>query len=163
MNPKNIKELFERIKRHYPMFTYDDEKLKEWHRFLKEYDANDILNSFDRYLLEQHEQQPLMTQLTRGLSKIETEEEKLVYLQCDLCKEKILVGNDFNVFEKHHRRCSKIDFIDRQAKELKGEGIDKQHFYEMSDDELDSKYRKWMDNWSKTHSNIALGTILKTL
>jgi hypothetical protein len=73
----------------------------------------------------------MITSLTRGISKIEAEEEQLVYLQCDLCKEKILVGNDFDVFEKHHRRCSKIDFIDRQAKELKGEGIDKQHFREI--------------------------------
>lgn len=163
MKLEEIKQLLKRIKSHYQTFTTDENKMKEWHKFLKEYDSKDINESFDRYILEQHEQPPMITSLTRGISKIEAEEEQLVYLQCDLCGEKILVGNDFDVFEKHHRRCSKIDFIDRQAKELKGEGIDKQHFREMSDEELDSKYRKWMDNWQQSHKGIALGTILKQL
>ena len=148
MTKKELIDLTKAIRNIYPDFKgYDD---------LINYKYEEVKKNF---LLHKGNETPSYDELVEGLRY---ENEKDVLMTCELCGRKIHYTTWEN-FEKHHRRCSKIDFIDRQAKELKGEGIDKQHFYEMSDDELDSKYRKWMDNWSKTHSNIALGTILKTL
>lgn len=156
MNAKEIKELFEKIKRHYNVFTYDDGKIQEWHRFLKDYRKEDILENFDRYLLEQHEQPPMVVSLNRGLHK-EEQEEQLHYIQCDLCGEKILVGNsNWEDFEKHHRKCEKIDFIDRQCKAIHGKGITKETYRAMSDEELEKNYRQYMNNWVKTHQDIAM-------
>ena len=42
MNTREIRELFEKIKMYYNVFTFNDEKIKEWYRILKDYDANDV-------------------------------------------------------------------------------------------------------------------------
>jgi hypothetical protein len=143
------------------MFSYDDAKILEWHKFLKEYSAKEVGNNFDKYILEYHDRPPLFYELTRNLEKITPTEEKEVYIGCELCGKRILVGNDWREFEEHHRRCAKIDFIDRQSKEIRGEGIDKQHFREMSDEELDKKYYKIMNNWEETHPNLNVKNIFK--
>ena len=48
-----IKELFDRIKLHYNVFTFDSNKLSEWHRFLKEYSKDDVNKRLDEYLKEE--------------------------------------------------------------------------------------------------------------
>lgn len=156
MKENEIIKLFDKIKMHYNTFVYDTDKVKEWHRFLKEYDCKDVLDSFDKYVLEYHDRPPLVFELTRGLDRIEREPEKYVYIQCDLCKEKILVGDDSTPFDKHYRKCQKIDFIDRQAKEIRGYGITKSIYYNKSDEELDKDYRKVMDNWVEEHPDLAI-------
>lgn len=156
MKQNDIITLFERIKSHYNVFVYNDEKVKEWHRFLKDFNNSEVLDNLDKFILEYHDRPPLIYELTRGLEKIEKEPEKYVYIQCEYCKERILVGDDDTPFEKHHRRCSKIDFMDRQSKEIRGYGVDKAHLRELSDEELDTKYNKIMNNWVEEHQDIAL-------
>ena len=158
MTIKDIRNLFDRIKRHYNMFGYDDLKIQEWYKFLKDYDPKDIDKNFDKYLLDIHDNPPMVVSLTRGLKKRdEIEEEKLYYIVCPYCKARVLVGNsNWDDYEIHHRKCSKIDFIDRQSKEIRGEGIDKEHYRAMSDDELNERYHKIMENWIDTHPDIAV-------
>lgn len=155
MNIRDIKELFERIKRHYNVFTYDDGKIQEWYRFLKEYTPESIYDSFDKYLLQEHDQPPLITTIIKNAQKTSEPPKEPKYIQCDLCGKLILVGDDWNVFEKHHRRCEKIDFIDRQSKVVHNRGITKEIYYSMSDEELEKNYRPYMNNWVKTHQDIA--------
>ena len=159
MKLEDIKELFKRIKSHYQMFTTDEAKLKEWHRFLKDYSKEDVFDNFDKYLMQQHEQPPMVITLNRGLKKTIEEPEQLVYVQCDLCKQKILVGDDWDAFDKHYRKCKKIDFIDRQSKQIRGEGINKEKYYSMTDEELEQNYRPIMDYFLKNNN----GTILKRI
>lgn len=156
MNMAQITQLFERIKAQYNMFTYDSSKVKEWARFLKDYDSEDVNRNFDKFLLEYHDRPPLMFELTRGIEKTEKEPEKFVYMQCEYCGEKILVGDDDTPFEIHHRKCSKIDFMNRQSIEIRGVGVDKEHLRSLDNEELDRKYRKIMDNWVETHSDLAI-------
>ena len=164
MTVKDIKILFDRIKKHYNMFGYDDAKIAEWYKFLKDYDPKDIDNAFDKYLLDIHDNPPMVTSLTRGLEKMtDRVPEKPVYIACDLCGEKILIGNDWNPFEVHRRKCSKIDFIDREAKRIRGEGIDKEHYKEMTDEELNTRYRKVMDNWKEENPNICMNNLFQPL
>lgn len=155
MKTKEIITLFERIKKHYNNFGYDDAKVAEWYRFLKDYTSESILDSFDNYLLQGHEQPPLVTTITRYATKTDEPVEEPKYTQCDICGELILVGDDWDEFEKHHRKCSKIDFINRQSKEIHGKEITKSIYYNMSDDELEKNYRQYMNNWVKTHQDIA--------
>lgn len=164
MKAKDIKDLFERIKRQYNTFGYDDLKVQEWYKFLKDYSTEDVNDNFDKYILEYHDRPPLMNELFKNLHKTTEEaEEKLLWVKCDLCGESILVGNDWGEFNKHYRRCQKIDFIDRQAKEKRGEGIDKEHFRSLNDNELDEKYRKWMDGWEQKNKDLDLSKLFQRL
>ena len=159
MNVKDIKNLFERIKRHYNVFTYDDAKVTEWYRFLKDYTPESIYDSFDKYLLQEHDQPPLITTLIRNAQKTSEPPAEPVYIQCDLCGELILVGDDWEVFEKHHRKCSKIDFINTMSLKTRKEPINKQKYYDMTEEELERAYRQVMDYYLQTPK----GNIVKKL
>lgn len=159
MNVKDIKNLFERIKRHYNVFTYDDTKVTEWYRFLKDYTPESIYDSFDKYLLQEHDQPPLITAIIRNAQKTSEPQKEPVYIQCDLCGKLILVGEDWEVFERHHRKCSKIDFINTMSLRTRKEPINKQKYYDMTDEELEKAYRPVMDYYLQTPK----GNIVKKL
>ena len=147
----------DKIKSIYNTFTNSEEKINEWYRFLKDYNASDVFKNYEEYVVN-NEQPPIIHSLIRGLSKVKKEgaPAKYVKMQCDICRELILVGpDDWEVFETHHRKCSKIDFIDRQSQKLRGEPIDKEKYYALSDEELDSIYRKVMDMYLKTRDNAS--------
>lgn len=144
MKTTEIGNLFERIKKHYNTFGYDEEKIKEWHKFLKDFTNDSVLDNFDKFVLEYHDRPPFVYELTRGA--IKNEETNEMRLQCEFCKEYIEYSN----YETHWRRCDKIDFINRRAKELKGEGIDYNLYRTMSDTELNERYRKIMEHLVKT-------------
>ena len=146
MNTKEVKELFERIKSFYNMFVYDDKKILEWHKFLKDYDCGEVNNAFDNYVNNSYDNPPLVYHLARGLNKIETPEENSWITCCDICGERITIyNNDMTDYEKHFRKCSKIDFIDRMSMKFKKRNVAKCKYYEMSDSDLDIAYHKIMN------------------
>ena len=154
MKVSEIVNLFERIKKHYNNFGYDDQKVQEWNKFLKNYTNESVSDNFEKYILDGLDRPPLVAELIRNADKVNEEVKPPVYIQCDLCKKKLLIGeDDWEIFEKHHRKCSKIDFIDRQTQKTLGEVIDKEEYYAMSDEELDSIYRKVMDAYTKMHTS----------
>lgn len=157
MNKKEVLDLMNRIKRIYNTFTIDEEKMNEWYLFLKDYSASEVLKNYEEHVTS-NEQPPIIHSLIKGLSKVKKQgaPEKYVRIQCDLCGELILTGpNDWDVFETHHRKCSMIDFIDRQSQKLKGEPIDKEKYYALSDEELDRVYHKVMDIYLKTRDGAS--------
>ena len=156
MNDREIIALFERIKRHFNNFGYDSDKVSEWKRFLKDYDKREVENNLDKFITEGHDRPPLIFELTRNLFKTTAPETKPYYIQCEYCGEKILTEDDWGVYELHHRRCQKIDFINRQRKEIEGKEIDYAKYRAMSDEELNKRYRRIMDNWVETHPDIAI-------
>jgi len=154
MNKMEIARLFERIKKHYNTFGYDDAKIEEWHRFLQYYNNEDILNSFDKFLAIGYDRPPYLVELTKNLNKIETTNASK-RLQCEFCKEWVEY-NTMDEFDRHWRRCDKIDFINKQRLEIEGIEIDYEKYRKMSNEELDRRYRKIMDNWKETHPDIAI-------
>lgn len=154
MKVTELTKMFERIKKHYNTFGYDDGKVAEWHRFLKDYNNESILKNLDTYILEYHDRPPTMSELIRGADKEITEERKPVFIQCDICKKKILVGDDWDVFETHHRRCSKIDFIHRRR------GI---NLTNKNDYEIDRAYRESMEEWKREHPDICLTSLFSRI
>ena len=163
MKVNEVKNLFERIKRHYNTFGYDEMKLAEWHRFLKHYTTDSILNNLDNFIMESHDRPPLLNELTRNAIKTDVEETKAVYIPCEYCKEKILVGDDWTEYNKHHRRCSKIDFINRESRRIRGEDIDFNLYVNMSDNELDTRYNKIMRNWENDYPTLNVKNLFTRL
>lgn len=146
MKTDEIIKLFDRIKMHYTMFTYNDEKVKEWHRFLKDYSSEDINKRLDEYLSYEYENAPLCMSLIKGIEKIKKSDEDDSWVtECDICKEKIRIyGNDMSEFDKHYRKCQKIDFIDRIVFRYKGQHIASVKYYQMNDEELEENYQRTM-------------------
>lgn len=146
------KELLDRIKKHYITFTYDDTKIQEWHRFLKDYSKESVFKNLDKYILDAYERPPLAGELLRGAEKEFVDEVKPVYIQCDICKEKILMTDDWSEFDRHYRRCQMRDFIRRQE----GEGI-------VEDYDLEERYNKAMAKWKASHNEICLKNLFQRI
>ena len=145
MDIKKVKELFERIKRYYNMFVYDDSKIQEWHKFLKDYDPTEVNGNLDKYVSESHEQPPLVYALISGLQKTEQEPEKIYLMKCEYCGHPMYVGNDMTDFLAHERECMKIDFIDRMSVKFRGKHVATVKYYEMSKEELNRAYHQIMN------------------
>ena len=146
MNKQEIAKLFSRIKSHYNTFTTGDEKIEEWYKFLKDYDCEEVNKELDKYIGYGYDNPPLVHHLNRNLSKKETLEENSWITECDICKERITIyNNDMTEYEKHFRKCSKIDFIDRMCVKFRGHHVATAKYYEMSDSELDSAYHQIMN------------------
>jgi len=151
MKKEEIAKLFNRIKNHYNTFTTGDDKINEWHRFLKDYSEEDVNRRLDEYLQCEYEQPPLCMSLTRGIEKLKKSNTTDYWVtECDLCKKQFTIyDNDMTEFDKHYRKCQKIDFIDLMSMRYKQEHIEKVIYYEMSDEELEKRYRKVMDYYLK--------------
>lgn len=155
MNKKQINELFGRIKNHYNTFTISESKIEEWQKFLKDYDSKEVNNALDTYLTNDYDNPPLVYHLIRNLKKLETIEDNSWVTECDLCKQRFRIyNNDMSEYEKHFRKCSKIDFIDRMSVKFRGKHVALSKYYEMNDDELNSVYRKIMDFYLKNRQTV---------
>ena len=147
MKQNDVITLFERIKNNYNMFTYNDEKVKEWHRFLKDYDKDDINDNLDNYIMFGYENPPLVYSLIKNTPKLKQSEKEDVWTtRCDICKKEITIyNNDMSEYDKHYRKCQKIDFINDMSKRFRGTNVALAKYYEMNDEELEKAYRKIMD------------------
>jgi hypothetical protein len=144
MTKKELEQLYRNIHNIYPSFKRMDDLIN--------YKYEEVYKNFQ---LHSGAEEPSYEELVSGLRY---EDEKDIWMVCDLCKERIFYTT-WEEFDKHYRKCQKVDFIDRQAKELKGEGINKEHFRMLPDNELDDKYRKWMDNYLRSHKEFIPKTL----
>lgn len=141
MKKQEYKQLLISIRGIFPNFRGDEDLLNYKYEEVK---AN--------FLKHNSNEEITYDDLVEGLRY---ENEKEAIMQCDLCGEKIPYTT-WEDFEKHHRKCEKIDFIDRQCKAIHGKGITKEKYRAMSDEELEKNYRPYMNNWVKTHQDIAM-------
>lgn len=146
MTFEEVGKLFERIKHNYSIFAYNDGKLKEWHKVLKNFDSKEVNNNFDNYI-ENNEQPPIIFSLIRGLQKIEQDQEdKIDYMKCEYCGKLMMVINkNMEDFLTHERKCQKIDFINRMSEEYRNKKINKSIYYSMGEEELENNYRQIMN------------------
>lgn len=86
---------------------------------------------------------PKFEELTKGLHE---EQDTGVILKCDYCGNKELVF-DTDEFLRKHDRCKSVDWLSRYVKKVKGEGITKTTYYEMSNEEFEKAYRPWMQHY----------------
>lgn len=126
----------------YPNFegTYID-----WYGELIDYPYKGVLKNLKNH---KSTNAPLPKQLIGKLEKEEVIEDWITC--CDLCGAKIKIhNNDMTEFNKHYRKCQKIDFIDRIVFRYKGQHIASVKYYEMDDEELERNYRQTMDYYLK--------------
>ena len=101
MTRKEYSDLLKTIRGIYPDFKgYDD---------LQNYKYEEVYKNF---ALHKGTETPTYDELVVGLKH---ENEKDVWMQCDICREKIHYTT-WDEFDEHYRKCQKIDFIDRQSK-----------------------------------------------
>lgn len=146
MTRNEFNQIFTKIRNEYNDFEgdYDD-----WYGVLQEYSYQDILKKLNERMSTTA---PIHINLVKGLKKEEKVEDWIT--ECDLCKQKIVIhNNDMTEFDKHYRRCQKIDFIDRINFNYKQRHITMAVYYEMSDEELEENYRKTM-NYYLEHRDL---------
>lgn len=144
MTKTEFDTLLKKIRDIYPDFKVDE---VEWWEHLKEYSYQDV---YKNVLHHSGTNAPLYADLKKGLKKEEKKKDWL--LKCPVCDKWLKYDGNWEEYDKHWRRCQKIDFINNQSKELRGEEIDIERYRNMSDEELDRRYRKIMDNFTSSNS-----------
>ena len=133
MQRNELNSLTRSIQSIYPTYEQDDRLLDFEYTEVKK-----------KAQLHKTNEAPTFEELTAGLTPIDNNPP--VVMQCEYCKEKELVS-DTNQWLEKHRVCQKIDFIDRQSKKIRGVGINKLKYYQMSSYELEKNYRKVMEHY----------------
>lgn len=142
MTRDEFTKLFNYVRNEYSDFTGDYD---EWYRVLGEYSYEDVIKKIKE---RSSTTAPIHSYLIKGLKKEEKIEDWIT--ECDICKQRITIhNNDMTDYEKHRRRCSKIDFINDMSLRIKHEPINKQKYYAMSEEELERAYRPVMEYYQK--------------
>lgn len=141
MTKEQTKNLFRRIKSHYQEFTVDDFKVEEWYKELRDYDYDDVTKRFELHLNSEDYGQviPKLWFLKKGLITIGEKKESKVFKSqviCQICGEPIpLRGYDI-----HYSKCSAIDYMQRQIKNIYDKDTPRELLERMTDEEFNIKY-----------------------
>lgn len=143
MTLTETKELFKRIKAHYPNFNDDDYVIKEWFRYVEPYEKEDVHKKFEQHLKGDYAQyEPKVTFL---ISYLKTKEEKLKsqehYIGCGICGQAV----NLNDFQKHHDRCLSVEYINKIRLKYFGKEVDKEKLRKMEEDKFIEIYEKMLD------------------
>lgn len=141
MTLKETKDLMNRVKNHFQNFSIDDEKIKEWYKFTKEYRYQDVDKELTKYLQSEETGNniPKIAILIKGLipeSNIgKVENYKLVCPYCDKAVEK-------ENFDKHYKRCLDIRNICTEIKRYNLDFKPDEEEIRTYDDELINKMHR---------------------
>lgn len=158
MTRNEFTTLFKKLQSEFSDFSVDYD---EWYRVLSNYSYSDVLNNLKDY---RGNTPPIYLTLIKGLKKEEKINDWIT--ECDICKQKIKIyNNDMAEYEKHFRKCSKIDFIDRMCVKFRGHHAVISKYYEMSDIDLDIAYHKIMNFYlqNKDKKENEIKDILKSI
>ena len=143
MTLNETKELFKRIKAHYPNFNDDDYVIKEWFRYIEPYEKEDIHKKLEQHLKGDYSQyEPKVTFLTRYLK---TKEEKLksqeYYVSCGICGQAV----NLNDFQKHYDRCLSVEYINKIRLKYFEKEVNKEELRKMEEDKFIEIYEKMLN------------------
>lgn len=158
MTRNEFTTLFKKLQSEFSDFSVDYD---EWYRVLSNYSYSDVLNNLKNY---RGNTPPIYLTLIKGLKKEEKINDWIT--ECDICKQKIKIyNNDMREYEKHFRKCSKIDFIDRMCMKFQDHHVVTSKYYEMSDIDLDIAYHKIMNFYlqNKDKKENEIKDILKSI
>lgn len=144
MNKAEVRNLLKKIQSNYPSFLMSEDKLEEWHKELKDYDCEDVLNRVDEHFRSEKygRQEPRVYLLTKGLVKTKNKaKRKGIKIRCNICCEVVLL----NEFDNHFDRCSSVKYLNDQNKKYFDKEIDKEKYMNMSDKEFNYKYDKFCE------------------
>lgn len=150
-----LKSEFEKIYKEIQQYPNFDGSYMDWYKELIDYPYIPVLNN-----LKNHKSinAPIPKQLIGKLEKEEKIEDWIT--ECEYCKKRFTIqNNDMTDYEKHFRKCSKIDFIDRMSKRKHGKGIERADYYNMQEDIFERIYRKAMEYYKEQPKNDLLKTL----
>lgn len=154
MTRNEFNTLFKTIQNDFNDFTGDYD---EWYKMVCDYSYNDVLKKYNSY---KGKTPPIYSTLIKNL-KVEEKIDDWITC-CDICKQKIVIhNNDMEEYERHRRKCSKIDFIDRIVFRYKGQHIASVKYYQMNDEELEENYQRTMKYYREHRDSKP--TILKEI
>lgn len=149
MTKEETKEVVKKIKVYYPYFKLEKEGLDEWHRRLKPYDYQDVLDKVEEHLKgDKAEEPPKLHFITKFLK---TPEEKKRYtgdfiINCNLCGKEMTLSEYDN---EHYGKCLLIKSLLPILK-AKGEDVS----YEILDEYDYETLDKVWDKYQPTKQNI---------
>lgn len=143
MTREETKDFLRRIKQHYQEFTVDDYKINEWHSELKNYDVDDVHKKLEEHLRSEQYGQTIpkvyfLTKYLKTTNEKQIQDKVDYYCSCTIC------GKYFKLseYDKHFDRCSSVEFINKQCMDMKDTEIDKEKYFNMSDEEFNAFYDK---------------------
>lgn len=144
MTIKETNEFMERIKSHYQEFIIDDFKIKEWHKELSKYDAEDVNKKFEEHLKSElyGDSIPKVYFLTKYL--VPTEDKgKVIHhnVVCQLCNQTIFDDD----YDNHYKRCSSATTIARDMKNYFNVNTNYQIMMHMDEKSFDELYVKYLN------------------
>lgn len=146
MTRNEFNTLFKTIQNDFADFNADYD---EWYKMLCNYSYQDVLKKYNNY---KGTTPPIYSTLIKNLKEEEKIEDWITC--CDICKQRITIqNNDMEEYEKHFRRCSMIDFIDRMSVKFRQQHITIVKYYQMSDEELQKNYDKIMKFYRENKDN----------
>ncbi len=144
MEKKETIEFMERIKSHYQEFIIDDFKIKEWHRELSNYDAEDVNKKLEEHLKSEvyGDQIPKLFFLTKYLIPSKAKGKTPHHIvECQLCGQSVFDDD----YDSHYRRCSSSTTIVRDLKKYFNMTVDYQKLMFLGDDTFESVYVKYLN------------------
>ena len=146
MTRNEFNTLFKTIQNDFSDFNADYD---EWYKMLCNYSYQDVLKKYNNY---KGTTPPIYSTLIKNLKEEEKIEDWITC--CDICKQRIVIhNNDMEEYEKHFRRCSMIDFIDRMSVKFRQQHITIVKYYQMNDEELQINYDKIMKFYRENKDN----------
>lgn len=113
-------EVLENVKAHYQTFVINDVVTKEWHKVLKEYDFEDVINTLVDHLTgDNYKDIPQVYQLTKNLKTTEekakqTEINNQIKVCCNLCERWMSMTE----YEEHYGRCLDKEYLISQSQKV---------------------------------------------
>lgn len=167
MNRRETTNILDIIKFQTPYFTYDNAKLEEWHKTLKYYEYEDVLNKTNEALGKaefQGAKYPSAQYLVQNLIKVtETTDLNSYQVYCPICGRRF---NGYYAQVEHFDRCSSVDYVIREYKRWYPDKPQpsKRELFEMSDSEFRIRYLKLLNHiYKNTTSKDEKETIAKIL
>lgn len=141
MQLNEVKNLIERIDMHYDTnHSKDDDYVKEWYKELKKYDSEDVNRRLEEHLKGEYGNIP--PKLYFLIKNLKTPEQKIkmgsIYTNCTLCGCKLNILD----FDEHYDRCSKVQFIKDNVKKYLDQEINKDEYYQMSEEDITKRWNK---------------------
>lgn len=110
----------------------------EWFRILEPYDAEDINENLDKFLMNEDNlsKNPDVYQLIKRTLKITEKKKKgRIYTRCMFCGKEI----DY-AFDDHEDRCRSVIYISKICNRYLGKNIESEELYKMSKGRFEKKY-----------------------
>ncbi len=143
MSRQELLELLKLIEISYPFFKNSEDIEKAWFKVMHNFSYEDVKKNLDIAMGEDRFQKepPQAYYLVQGLTPVSKKislENVIVY--CPICKRAL----NQNEETQHRERCLSIRYLVNQYKKWTGNELDKRTLWEMSEEEFQEKYDRFL-------------------